>query len=92
MNLKWNKTHEKIRERQPMLVTEFTPPRIRLRTRFNWNTDHFHSFSKRCWDLLISDYIRDAFSFNKDSRILLTLISLHTLIMLIPYMNKSLNA
>jgi hypothetical protein len=67
--------------------TSLQPP-----TRFNWNTDHFHSFFKRCWDLLISDYIRDAFSFNEDSRRLLTLIPLHTSRRIIPYMNKSLKA
>jgi hypothetical protein len=55
LELKWNKAHEKTRERQPMLVTEFTPPGLRLRTRFNWNMDHFHSLYKIFWDLLISD-------------------------------------
>jgi hypothetical protein len=86
------KTYEKTRERQPMLVMEFTPPGLHLWTRFNWNTNHFNSFFKICWDLLTSDYIRDAFSFNEDSRRLLTLISLPAPRRTIPYINKSLNA
>jgi hypothetical protein len=91
MNSNGTKHMKKMRERQLMLVTEFTPPGLHLQIRFNWNTDHFNSFFKRCWDLLISDYIRDSFSFNEDSRRLLTLIPLHTSRRIIPYMNKSLN-
>ena len=45
---------------------------------------------QRCWDLVISYYIRDSFSFNEDSMRLLTLIPLHTSRRIIPYMNKSL--